>query len=151
MVYKNARVVSGFLLSMIAIGTGCHVLDHEHKHEGVLSGATCPSTNPPNYENFGRAFMTNYCTRCHSSTLRGADRNGAAKGHDFDSRDGVLAVMEHVDQHAAAGPNGVNDEMPPSAPFPTNDERTKLGQWLACEQASPDGGTGPAGDARSAP
>lgn len=138
-------------MALFTLGAGCHEHEHPHEHEGVLSGATCPVANPPNYENFGRAFMTNYCIRCHSSTLRGSVRNGAAKGHDFDSREGVLAVMDHVDQHVAAGPNGVNDEMPPSAPFPTTEERTRLGLWLACEQARPDGGTGLTGDAGATP
>ncbi|MDZ4694356.1 MAG: hypothetical protein SGI86_04350 [Deltaproteobacteria bacterium] len=142
---NTARMAFGLVLSLFAFGAGCH--ESAHEHEGVASGATCPTTNAPDYENFGRAFMTSYCTRCHSSTLRGANRNGASKGHDFDSSDGVLAVMDHVDQHAAAGPNGVNDEMPPSAPFPAEEERKKLGQWLACEQVRPDGATGSAGDA----
>jgi uncharacterized membrane protein len=79
--------------------------------------------------------MDNYCTRCHSSTLTGAARNGAPIGHDFDTFDGVLKVAEHIDEYAAAGPAAVNTLMPPSNPTPSEAERHQLGEWLACETA----------------
>jgi len=149
---RTAIITAALCLTLSSLVAACHFHDHDddhdHVHTGKRSGATCPTTNAPNYENFGRAFVTTYCVRCHSSTLKGAARNGAAKGHDFDSESGVLAWIDHVDVHAAAGPNAINDEMPPSAPFPTVEERQKLGQWLACALGSPDGGTAPAsGDA----
>jgi uncharacterized membrane protein len=130
------------LLSLLITGAvvGCHD-DHEHGEEGTPSGAVCTS-DAPNYDNFGRAFMQSYCTRCHSSTLKGAARQGAPDGHDFDSYLGVIAVADHVDEKAAAGPAIVNEEMPPSDPKPMLEERKKLGTWLACELAFlADGGT----------
>lgn len=109
--------------------------DEHEDSEGMSTGAVCPTSNPPTYESFGRSFMESYCTRCHSSTLSGAARNGAPTGHDFDTELGVLAVAEHVDENAAAGPNGTNEIMPPSGPRPTLEERKQLGAWLACELA----------------
>jgi uncharacterized membrane protein len=97
------------------------------------TGSTCPSDNDLTYDTFGATFMENYCTRCHSSELTGASRNEAPAGHDFDSLEGVLAVVEHVDGYAAAGPDAQNDVMPPDGDKPSLEERMQLGQWLACE------------------
>jgi mono/diheme cytochrome c family protein len=79
------------------------------------------------------SFMASYCTSCHSSTLSGADRNGAPDDHDYDTLDGILLVADHIDEHAASGPDAANDEMPPSGPMPSDAEREMLGAWLACE------------------
>lgn len=115
--------------------------------EGTPTGSVCPPTNTLTYENFGQPFMTQYCVRCHSSTLQGDARNGAPEFHDFDTKAGILVVAEHVDERAAAGPNAVNTIMPPGSPFPTEVERRQLGQWLACEMAeNTDGGAQHAGD-----
>jgi uncharacterized membrane protein len=109
-----------------------HADDHEHGEEGVATGAVCPSGSTLTYDGFARPFMTAYCTRCHSSTLSGAARNGAPAGHDFDTEAGILAVADHVDGLAAGGPNAVNTAMPPDGAKPTEAERRQLGEWLAC-------------------
>ena len=108
--------------------------------EGTPTGATCPPGSTLTYETFAQPFVESYCTRCHSSQLSGAARNGAPLGHDFDSEAGILVVADHVDQYAAAGPNAVNTAMPPEDPRPTEEERRQLGEWLACETAGVDGG-----------
>lgn len=101
------------------------------------TGATCPPGSTLTYDNFARPFMEAYCTRCHSSTLQGADRHGAPLYHDFDTEVGILNVRGHVDKEAAAGPDAVNTFMPEGDPKPTDDERYKLGEWLACAAAAP--------------
>ena len=110
--------------------------------EGTPTESVCTSDNQLSYENFGRAFMEGYCTRCHSSKLTGAARNGAPLAHDFDSVDGVAAVGEHIDEWAAAGPKAVNEIMPPTDPTPSEDERRKLGQWIACKTPAAVGDAG---------
>ncbi len=40
--------------------------------------------------------------------------------------------LDDIDTIAAAGPDAVNTEMPPDTPAPTEEERRKLGEWLAC-------------------
>jgi uncharacterized membrane protein len=133
-----------YLLSLALVLVHCTGDDHdehaeetgehaEHGEEGMASGAECDASLT--YENFGMAFMASYCTGCHSSTLTGADRNGAPAGHDFDTLDGILLVADHIDEHAAAGPDATNEEMPPSGAMPTQAEREMLGAWLACETA----------------
>jgi hypothetical protein len=126
------------LTLLIAACTGGEDDDHhgeEHdddthgEDEGTPSGAECDSTLT--YENFGMAFMTSYC---HSSTLSGTARNGAPEDHDYDTLDGILLVAEHIDEHAAAGPDATNDLMPPLDPRPSQAEREQLGAWLACEE-----------------
>jgi cytochrome c5 len=99
---------------------------------GPPTQSTCPTGSTLTFANFGQTFMTNYCTRCHSSELSGAARNGAPKFHDYETLSGVKSVSDHIDQTSASGPAATNNAMPPSGPFPTDDERKKLGEWIAC-------------------
>jgi cytochrome c5 len=107
--------------------------ESEHVHEGSPSQATCPTDNSLTYDSFGKGFMDTYCVRCHSSSLKGSARQGAEPGHNYDTLNGILPWLDHIDEHAGAGPMIINTEMPPSGPLPKDDERRKLGQWLACE------------------
>ncbi|KFE68994.1 hypothetical protein [Hyalangium minutum] len=115
---------------------GCGGGEDEDGHHpgGAATGATCPSSNGPSAQNFGTAFMQTYCLSCHSKSVTGTARAGATVGVDFDTLDEVRRQRAMIDTHAAAGPNATNKEMPPaSIPHqPTQEEREKLGQWLAC-------------------
>jgi hypothetical protein len=100
-------------------------------------GPPTESVCPPNgttltYQNFAQEFMERYCTRCHSSQLEGAARQGAPSFHDFDTYFGIVGVADHVDETTAAGPAAVNLGMPPTDPRPTEAERLMLGEWIAC-------------------
>lgn len=113
-----------------------HDADHEHEESAAIgdpSGAECPDDSDLTYDNFGQMFFEDFCTRCHSSELTGNARNGAPVGHDFDSLEGIRAVADHIDQFAAAGPDSVNVDMPPTNPKPSTEERELLGEWLACD------------------
>ncbi|HEX4451035.1 MAG TPA: hypothetical protein VH143_09210 [Kofleriaceae bacterium] len=121
------------------------------------TGTTCANPDPTGgtttltWENFGQAFMANYCINCHDSQLTLNERNGAPLFHDFDSLEGVLEVPDHIDEQAGWGPKAQNNFMPgagtngkcPSmlggpldedCPDPTGDERTNLSLWIACER-----------------
>jgi uncharacterized membrane protein len=100
--------------------------------EGPPTEATC-NGSPLTYENFGQEFMENYCTRCHSSEVKGDARHCAPSDHNFDTLDEIVFYSDHIDEWAAAGPNGVNEGMPPDGAKPTEAERLDLGTWLACE------------------
>lgn len=99
---------------------------------GAPTGSTCSEDSTLTYENFGEAFMGRYCARCHSSALKGAARQGAPDNRNYDSADGVRADLTVIDVNAAAGPAAVNTRMPQGTPSPTEEERRKLGEWLAC-------------------
>ena len=116
------------------------------------TGTVCPDPDPMTltYDNFGRDFMTRYCTHCHSSALTRSQRNGAPLYHDYDTRMGVLQTADHIDQQAGYGPDAENDFMPPErcpstpggaldrdCPRPTADERRQLAEWIACERNRP--------------
>jgi hypothetical protein len=106
----------------------------EHSHaEGTPTNATCGGSTL-DYETFGRQFMEDYCTGCHSSAVEGEARNCAPDDHNFDTLDGILLAREHIDELAGAGPNGVNESMPSSGARPTEAERRDLSTWLACEE-----------------
>jgi hypothetical protein len=116
------------------------------------TGTVCPDPDPMTltYDNFGKPFMTTYCTMCHDQHLTLSKRNGAPLEHDFDTLEGVLEPVGHIDEQAGWGPDAHNDFMPtkrcPSVPGgpldtnckqPTGEERTKLALWLACEKNRP--------------
>ena len=131
-------LLASFLLALGLLACGEDDLcaedeEEEHEHEATPSGATCDGSTLT-YENFGREFMDEYCTRCHSSSLEGDARNCAPSDHNFDTLDEILLYWDHIDEHAAAGPDSINTEMPPSGAKPTEQERRDLGTWLACEQ-----------------
>lgn len=104
---------------------------------GPPTESVCPTTSTLTYENFGQGFMESYCTRCHASDRHGDDRHGAPSFHDFDTLFGIKAVFDHVDETAAAGPAATNTGMPnDSGAKPTLEERTQLGEWIACGMPS---------------
>jgi uncharacterized membrane protein len=77
--------------------------------------------------------MERYCLPCHSVDVGYTSRRGAPEEVNFDTLDDVRDWAEDIDTHAAAGPSATNTEMPPSGrPKPTEEERRKLGEWLAC-------------------
>ena len=128
--FQRAVIAVTVLMFTIGHGGGCCAGD-----EAVLgppTGAACPTTSTLTYASFGKPFMESYCTRCHSSELTGAARNGATAFHDFDTLIGVQSVSDHIDQTAGSGPEATNDQMPPDGAMPTLAERQQLAEWIAC-------------------
>jgi hypothetical protein len=106
-----------------------------HGHDemiGPLTGAECPDDSILTYDNFGKKFMADYCTTCHSSSLSGAARNEAPDDHNFDTLADVDLMKEHIDQYAGSGPASTNTRMPLGNTKPTMEERQKLSEWIAC-------------------
>lgn len=118
------------LTSLMGHGGGC--CSEEEDIFGPPTQSVCPQGSTLTYNNFGKMFMENYCTRCHSSTLEGDARMGAPKYHDFDTLFGIQAVSDHIDEVAAAGPAATNEAMPENGSKPTLAERQMLGEWIAC-------------------
>lgn len=116
--------------------TGEHAAGEHGEHSmqpvGPPSGAICPTGSTLTYANFGKAFFSSYCLRCHSQAVVGAARMMAPADHNFDTIAEIELLMDHIDQKAAAGATVVNQTMPPTDPKPTLDDRKKLGEWLAC-------------------
>ena len=107
----------------------------EHSHDrviGPMTGTTCPDGGSElTYENFGKKFMQDYCLSCHSMDSK--NRNGAPDDHNFDTLGDVDLVRAHIDQYAGSGPQATNTKMPPAGnPAPSEEERKKLSEWLAC-------------------
>jgi len=97
------------------------------------SGAACAEGSTLDYDCFARGFFESYCVRCHASTLTGAARNGAPPDVNLDSRAAITpAIAARVDRVAAAGPTRINTFMPLSGPAPSDEERDRLGEWIAC-------------------
>jgi hypothetical protein len=87
----------------------------------------CKAGTSLTYENFGEAYMLNYCTACHSAHLAGAARNGAPAGQDFDTANDVKLWRSAIlDDTSGSAP-----KMPPVDNVSTADA-AELTQWLNC-------------------
>src|SRR5690349_4486206 len=106
--YTFHKLVLGCCLLVFAMGHGGGCCEGDEEVLGPPTGTVCPPTSTLTYANFGQQFMTQYCTRCHSSTLTGAARMGATEAHDFDTQLGIKQVGDHVDEAAGAGPDATN-------------------------------------------
>lgn len=123
------------LLGCVFTMAACGGDDGGSEEAETTSGATCAEGSTLTYETFGRAFMGAYCTSCHASSVGGANRQGAPSDHNFDTLDAIRETgAGHIDDAAAAGPEKTNASMPPSthAAIPSDLERRRLGEWLAC-------------------
>ncbi|MFP2924528.1 hypothetical protein ACLESO_04790 [Pyxidicoccus sp. 3LG] len=111
--------------------TGCGDDDDDDGDGDELS---CPPGGTQLTEqNFGRAFLDTYCTRCHSSARTGAARNGAPPGLDWDQIAIVRANAENMNEEAGVDADGsVNTEMPINDPRPSDAARRQLSEWLIC-------------------
>jgi hypothetical protein len=114
--------------------SGCAGADPESSRPGSAStGSTCPSGSTLTYDTWAQTFFSGYCTRCHSVNRTTQDeRHGATVGANWDDLTSIREFADEIDAYAAAGPSAVNTIMPPSAPQPPEDERRRLGEWLAC-------------------
>jgi uncharacterized membrane protein len=102
--------------------------------EGKDTGSTCPPTDKPDYASFGMMFFQTYCLDCHSQSKMGDARNDAPITIDFDTRSLVRENTSNIDKQAAWGPSAMNTIMPPEGePQPTDAERIRLGEYIACE------------------
>ena len=92
-----------------------------------LAARPCPEDSFLNYYNFGRAFMLNWCTACHSEHMAQGDRANAPVGIDFNTVELVRTHSERVWVRSG----DLNETMPPFG-GPSAEERAALGAWLAC-------------------
>ncbi len=127
---RRAAVLTCAALALAPLGCG----DDDDDDDGDDDTVECPSGGTQLTEqNFGRAFLNSYCTRCHSSTLSGAARNGAPEGLNWDQLAVVRANTGRMNDAAGANADdSVNREMPPNDPRPSDAERRQLAEWLAC-------------------
>ena len=97
---------------------------------GPLPPATtlkCAQGTHLTYENFGEAFLRNYCVACHSSDLAAGKRGGAPAGANFDSAAAV--ALWRAGMLAKAG----TDTSPePPVNNISSLERTQFASWLNC-------------------
>jgi len=85
-----------------------------------------PEGTTLSYETFGALFMGKYCQQCHGSAVE--DRQGAPGEFIFDTLEQIQRHRERIFVRSAAD----NDSMPPGPDDPSQQERDKLAEWLAC-------------------
>ncbi len=100
-----------------------------HNGTDAVPDATPIDCQELTYDNFGQAFIEDYCLECHQSSLTGLDRKDAPDSINFDDYDLVFTLSVTI--KAIAGTRPI---MPPSfaMALPSLDERMKLVQWVDC-------------------
>ena len=93
-----------------------------------LEEVDCPTEGTAvTYENFAVGFFSEHCNNCHG--VGANDRRGAPIAYVFDTYDQVVALRERVFLRSAAD----NISMPPGPDDPTEQDRWKLAEWIACD------------------
>ncbi|HEY6559327.1 MAG TPA: hypothetical protein VI072_18710 [Polyangiaceae bacterium] len=87
---------------------------------------TCGSDANLTYENFGQPFFLSWCSGCHGADLRENERAGAPPQLNFDELETIRTHSERILDRAVT-----HTTMPPAG-GPPEDERRRLGEWLAC-------------------
>lgn len=115
---KRMYGLASFVL-IVAASTG--LLQCSSGTKGLSTGATCAQGSTLTYATFGQAFMDKYCVECHAGKER----------PDLSTIAAIRKESAEIMATTASGPTGTNTNMPEDSE-PTLEERTKLGEWLAC-------------------
>lgn len=100
------------------IVNGCPALEEPQAMPGdPIDGDT--------WATFAMDFFATWCTRCHSETLAGGDRNGAPVGYDWDVEATVRSFLPEI-RNAV----GVVNFMPFTPPDPSCAERQRIVRWI---------------------
>ncbi len=96
----------------------------------LLASAGCGSdttetTDCSTAPTFSEVTLFASCTGCHSSTLEGADRNGAPADINYDTYDAAVQNAEHGLDEVEEG------AMPPNGSV-SEEEIQALADWIAC-------------------
>ena len=122
MAWLELRVLS-LLAAVTLAATACGACGKET----TINDVPCPPAGTTlTYDNFGAAFMNTSCETCHGQA--DGDRKGAPDGYDFDTLDAIRARKDRIFIRAAAD----NTTMPPGPDDPSQADRDKLAEWLAC-------------------
>lgn len=121
--------VLGGLLVVAACGNDVRIADtlpDAGGDAGSGSAGACASSFL-DYNNFGAPFVLDWCTGCHSRTLRAGMRQGAPLAVNLDT-------LAEIRQRAHAITVRTSSETPtmPPAGGPSGEERALLAEWLAC-------------------
>jgi uncharacterized membrane protein len=92
-----------------------------------IEAYACPTRGTAlTYESFGRDFMAQNCQSCHGQPTK--DRKGAPASFDFATPEAIRQHKARIFARAAAD----NVTMPPGPDDPSDADRAKLAEWLAC-------------------
>lgn len=117
------------LLIVAVLGVAC-AKGGEDDTGGDTGGLPLDGTDPCEtitWQTYGEGAMRDHCTGCHSSTLEGAEREGAPAGVDLDTLDAVRSLAPRIEARVLDG----EPTMPPVG-GPGEVERERLRTWLEC-------------------
>jgi len=107
------------MIALVLLVIGCQGQENLGDH-------SCPTGSSVTYESFGKEFFGTWCQSCHGAAV--TNRNGAPDDIFFDTRDDIWALREQVFAQTA----DANKSMPIGPHGPSDDDRKRLADWLAC-------------------
>ncbi len=113
------------LLLMALVGCGNKVEVEPGDTEVTYVSETADPCAIWTWQTAGQPFVATWCTPCHASALRGANRAGAPVGVDLDTYEDTLRLLERVEVRS------LNETMPPTG-GPSADDLELLRRWLEC-------------------
>lgn len=99
------------ILGLVIAAVGCTTLDDQ----------SCPPDSKLTYESFGKPFFERECVWCH-----GGSKGQSARS--FTTVESIRTQRERIFVNAAAD----NRAMPPGPDGPSDADRQRLAEWLAC-------------------
>ena len=104
----------------IVLAAGCY-------NGPQLEDEPCPPAGTAlTYDNFAVTFFGQWCETCHAAEAE--NRHGAPHAYTFDSVEQIREHAARIFERAAAS----NTSMPPGPDDPTEADRERLAEWLAC-------------------
>jgi len=93
------------------------------------AGPECPTGSTLTYAEFGKPFLTKYCSSCHAASVSGSARQAAPADDVFDTVAQVRAKSDELIHEVS-----VEKSMPfgPTSLKPSAAEREQFGEWVAC-------------------
>jgi hypothetical protein len=131
---RHLAILLLFLTTAACSDDGGSAVDAGSDGVDLVNGCpslTLPQANPGDpidgdtYATFTAPLVTSFCTRCHSSTRTGDDRNGAPVGLDWDIEATFRAQLTAIRDAV-----GVRNVMPFNAPFLSCEQRLRLVRWI---------------------
>jgi uncharacterized membrane protein len=139
----RCNLISAILLAALFATLGCSGLGVE-----PIESRACENPTTLRFANFGADFMQRHCQSCHSElderdvklspatavpafqrkTTLNPQHTDIPSGYNFGSLAAVKKHRTRIYERSA----GANTSMPPGPDDPTETERQKLAEWLAC-------------------
>ena len=91
---------------------------------GADDTRVCDTPAVVTYEGHIASFLSQYCTRCHDSSISGSARNGAPADRNYDTYAGIEPLAKLANKRILEG------TMPRGSPIPAQCDTQLFARWV---------------------